>query len=398
MDRICAHSSPVNIIHLSRTCKLANASVREYYRRAYSINRHLERWFQDPLAFRRLQQRTTTLISGSCALQFFDRTFYPESDLDLFTPWNQVPEVAVWLVGAGYVYMQVQGQKPPFDLARTQDDWLQRDSDASSDISGPDFYPLSAFNVIKVYTFYKIGRTVDAAHLKVQIIGTSIAPIASVLKFHSTCVMNAISYSTAYALYPWHTFEERCSLITPTVGLEQQQALQKYAQRGWGMESASDYGWWFELSSTGTAYTRWIDDRHTWAIPLSLDGIPETYDPDPVATTSWRLSIPKNDDPYYARMSFMSFHDELLRHEYVIPGDQGDERCILALRRAFNRLHWIRKCRGRGHVGASETEIRRAEALVRVICEAFQFQENTGGMADGSLSYIYSWVDSLVGN
>jgi hypothetical protein len=59
-------------------------NFKSYVRRTININRILKRFFPEPDVFRVLQRQTGTLISGSQALQFFDRTFYPESDLDLF--------------------------------------------------------------------------------------------------------------------------------------------------------------------------------------------------------------------------------------------------------------------------------------------------------------------------
>ena len=53
-------------------------------RRAFNVNRFLARFFSDAIAFRALEVRIGTLTSESAALQFFDRTFYPKSDLGLF--------------------------------------------------------------------------------------------------------------------------------------------------------------------------------------------------------------------------------------------------------------------------------------------------------------------------
>lgn len=83
-DAIFSQASPAGSILLSRTCRDARYANRDFNNRAFNINRHLGRFFKDPKGFRSLQARTGTLISGSNALQFFDRTYYPESDMDLF--------------------------------------------------------------------------------------------------------------------------------------------------------------------------------------------------------------------------------------------------------------------------------------------------------------------------
>jgi hypothetical protein len=58
--------------------------VKDYFARAFNIEKRLSRYFDDPKSFRKLQAETLTVISGSTALQFFQRNFYPESDLDLY--------------------------------------------------------------------------------------------------------------------------------------------------------------------------------------------------------------------------------------------------------------------------------------------------------------------------
>src|SRR5882762_8146146 len=77
-------SSPVTIIRLSWTCRAVRNIVEWYVQHTFDINRHLSRYFPDPKAFRSVQARTATLIGGSNALQFLDRTVYENADLDLY--------------------------------------------------------------------------------------------------------------------------------------------------------------------------------------------------------------------------------------------------------------------------------------------------------------------------
>ena len=49
----------------------------------WNINARLRRFLKDPIAFRNQLGRSDALISGSFALQFFERVIWQESDLDI---------------------------------------------------------------------------------------------------------------------------------------------------------------------------------------------------------------------------------------------------------------------------------------------------------------------------
>ncbi|KAK7678096.1 hypothetical protein QCA50_018889 [Cerrena zonata] len=116
-DTIFDASSAEALIRLMRTCHTIRCSVKSYFMHAFNINRHLARYFTDPMAFRYLQACTGTLISGSTALQFFDRSFYPESDLDLYTPTSWRLNVGHFLVGDGYHFTPNPHQNTNFEIA-----------------------------------------------------------------------------------------------------------------------------------------------------------------------------------------------------------------------------------------------------------------------------------------
>src|ERR1700722_19018160 len=100
--------SPRDLIRFSQTCLGARNAVQKYMRQAFNIHSHLFRFFKAPQEFRALQARTGTLISGSSALQFMDRSFYKESDLDLYVDRRYGREIGLWLMGQGYEYYKDQ--------------------------------------------------------------------------------------------------------------------------------------------------------------------------------------------------------------------------------------------------------------------------------------------------
>jgi hypothetical protein len=72
---------PVSIIRLSKTCR----RLRRLHCEVWSgIDRLLLRFVCQPLALREVMRDHRAVISGSVALQFFERTCWKESDLDFF--------------------------------------------------------------------------------------------------------------------------------------------------------------------------------------------------------------------------------------------------------------------------------------------------------------------------
>lgn len=100
--------------------------------------------------------------------------------------------------------------------------------------------------------------------------------------------MNIISYEKAFCLYPKGTFEEQCTLVTGCQSREKRQrALDKYRDRGWEVLH-NMHRRRFHLVQRH----RWICDRHTWIMPLDLDGVtppPVSSYCDPLLATNWVL-------------------------------------------------------------------------------------------------------------
>lgn len=195
---IFSHLTPLEFLRLAKTCRLVYAVVQTFITRTFNINRALSRFFSDPIAFRSLQARTGTLISGSFALQFFDRTFYSESDLDLYVHPQFKQEVALWFPQNGYQFVPGRHQRP--DLEETirrggSGGWTGDISDivANSMIIGSDWlYAEVSNNIDCVYTFAKL----DDPNLRVQCIVAGRAPLEVILAFHSSkCPLSTVVYT-----------------------------------------------------------------------------------------------------------------------------------------------------------------------------------------------------------
>ncbi|TFY80353.1 hypothetical protein EWM64_g3656 [Hericium alpestre] len=346
-DRIFSCCSPGTLIRLSWTCRAAYAALHSYYRRGFNINRHLARYFPDPRAFRCLQARTGTLVSGSNALQFFDRTHYPNSDLDLYVSMTDAVVVADWLVAAGYVYQARHDQAQALRVALFRMVENYESMESLEDAFVWMNYGLPG--VAGVFTFVKpvdttrsttspmetdddddiaVGEMTEVdssgsesedgteeppSLLKVQIIAAITMPLACILEFHSSCVFNFITHEKAYSLYPKATFEDRRTLLfKPANRLKPatQRAIEKYRQRGWKiLYNAPPH--WYDIGgpkpgpddpkdSALECTSRWADDGLTWVIPLTKDGVSARIDDatcrcDPHAAYNLRWV---HDDPH----------------------------------------------------------------------------------------------------
>ena len=312
-DLIFGSSSPGSLFCLKCTCKTAQAAVDSYFGRAFNINRHLLRFFDNPQDFRSLQARTATLISGSNALQFFNRTIYADSDLDLYTFYEHRLEVGQWLIQNGFAFRPTSKQNANFEVA-------SRNSNRYGGLEPVDeLLKYHTEGVSSVFTFTKTPHEGEA-ELKVQVVVASLAPMAVVLNFHSSepsilltsliialsngpilaVVLNVISWDRAYSLYPRATFEDHKSLyLRPDYTEDETEPLiiAKYEERGWDFDTGRS-----TLEKHDRAFSsvaRWIGDSLSWVIKLDLAGVmppppANDFSPplsrDPCCFTSWWMT------------------------------------------------------------------------------------------------------------
>ncbi|KAI0801954.1 hypothetical protein BC629DRAFT_156478 [Irpex lacteus] len=277
-ELIFSSTSPGTLLRLSRTCKRAKAAVQSYFLRAFNINKHLSRFFNNPLEFRSLQARTATLVSGSSALQFFNRLAYSDSDLDLYTYRIHGLEVGNWLLQNGYTFQPQNSQPTEFNVA------YRATNSTNGTGSLGDKYDLKG--VAGVFTFVKTSPVNPFKKLQVQVVVATYTPMEVILNFHSTVVLNVIAWDRAYSLYPRATFEDRRALYMRSILSPSGGVIQKYQARGWKF--------CFSLNQLqqdkAFNVARWIGDGHSWVIKLDTEGVTL---PPPVTPSS----TPLNKDP-----------------------------------------------------------------------------------------------------
>jgi len=84
-ERLCAYMPIAGIIYLTQTCKaLSHLYQTLLGLQQWNVDRDLLRFVEDPRRFRTQLGKCDGLISGSFALQFFERVYWEGSDLDIF--------------------------------------------------------------------------------------------------------------------------------------------------------------------------------------------------------------------------------------------------------------------------------------------------------------------------
>ncbi|KAJ7575548.1 hypothetical protein C8J56DRAFT_1061447 [Mycena floridula] len=293
----------VDLIQFAKVNRRARDCVSGYRRAAHSIFKTLSPYFcnEEIEQFRVLQSCTGTLISGSSALSFFNRTVYPGSDLDIYVEHRYSSDIALFLEALGYVFAPRPKQS--------------RDLVEAIDYIGGRYTenPHKSYlgrGIADVYDFSRRGA-------KIQLITSVSCPLDIILRFHSTVVMNIITSQYAISFYPWATFVQQNSLVCSTDGAAQTKARNKYRDRGWAM---IDEPTAYQMTTAGHDFhsrPRFVGDSRCWTIQL-----PKTageLGPETIFTNSWRLSYASYDYGAEASIDYeVSSKHPRLQYRYVL--------------------------------------------------------------------------------
>ncbi|THV00426.1 hypothetical protein K435DRAFT_657263, partial [Dendrothele bispora CBS 962.96] len=262
-DLVIRELSPHDRIRYSLACRETRDYVASFNERAFHVARILRRYFPDASVlskFRYLQYYLDILISGSTALQFLERTTYNNTDLDLYMNYEAVPQFKRFLeTTAGYVWTP----RCPHETSAYRNLY-----EAYATVS--PHIPYEARGIVKVFNFLCEGETV-------QVIATKNGPMDAILGFHSTCVMNVITFSHAYSLFPYTTFHSNANVrisrrftSAPAI-LTYKAAIEKYERRGWQSAYIPSSDVYLRLCSEFRTGLRYVGDSSSWTV--ALEGI-----------------------------------------------------------------------------------------------------------------------------
>ncbi|PPR00586.1 hypothetical protein CVT26_009861 [Gymnopilus dilepis] len=251
------------IVSLSKTSSALHSAYIFYAKQTWEPTKHFASWFEHPAAFRRLLARTNSVISGSFALQFFDRIYYPTSDMDIYLRVAGADEVCRWLTRQDYTY--VQGNKTyPHVISRDRVHIDKAVRNMSSSLS-----PLLA-----VYNFERKIKlsTSETIVRHVQVIVVDTDPIEHILfDFHSTVVMNFITAERAVSIFPRSTFIDRLSYtskVQEKALIEKPKWRIKYERRGFTFRDDTDSYSAVRNLICQTSILRSVQDKFSWQIPF----------------------------------------------------------------------------------------------------------------------------------
>ncbi|KAJ8093638.1 hypothetical protein PM082_023430 [Marasmius tenuissimus] len=264
-------------------------AITSYERHVHSVDKLLLRFFSSVQIrrFREVQATEGFLISGSVALQFFARVEWHDSDLDLYCYPGHFKQLVGLLLMFRYQFAPLQGG--PTDLAEAL-------RSATHTLQNPFVYTSNGISSVISFTKVVLG-----VKRKVQVVVCKNAPFEAILSFHSSCVMNFISATHAFSLYPYSTLHlhENVQLVT---SYRAQAALRKYSDCGWMLVTSSAPSCGLRLAYE-FARDRAVGDKATWI--MSLGGIGVTPDPDE-ASLKWLIAHSwSHGSSYHRRVSIV---------------------------------------------------------------------------------------------
>jgi len=169
-----------SIITCAKTNSTARGRILSYVSSEWSLRRHFKDWFRDDL--QEILHKCGAVISGSQAIQFFDRERYPDSDVDFFVRLGGADELVKWLVRQGYSVTDCSEQYG----GNVEYEIQELSAKCTGNLTSFERSILGVVNLLK-------PRVID---YKVQVVIVDVDPIEHVLyEFHSSKSILSCSYS-----------------------------------------------------------------------------------------------------------------------------------------------------------------------------------------------------------
>ncbi|KAF7985754.1 hypothetical protein HWV62_349 [Athelia sp. TMB] len=246
-----------------------------------------------------------------------DRVRYEEADLDVYVNPGHGSVVGKHMVNVqGYRVIDQRGDADPvvLDLRQSIDRVIIMAMTAAME----GFR--AKYNQHSIHIVYNMQRITEGGRTqRVQVIVTSECVFHAIMGFHSTCVMNVITYDRAISFYPLATFELRKNQEMALYGVSlssadsARAAIEKYRgrdfatrrnhsveesgllfQHGCERQVGDRWCWTLHLNMTGVSARQWIEDGPWEYIneeEMSDGGYPSAQlAQDPIMHNKWRMT------------------------------------------------------------------------------------------------------------
>ncbi|KAK7017879.1 hypothetical protein VNI00_018554 [Paramarasmius palmivorus] len=294
-----------------------NADIDSYVANNLSAEGALQPWFTpaEIVKIRQSQATTGLIFSGSAILAYLGGFDFLPGDLDCYIPIEHCEILFDQLLAFNFDFSTAPSS--PYDNV------MDAFRAACRDPSIPEYLPAG---IVASFEFVRNNK-------RVQVMPTTGTPIYAVLNFHSTLVMNILTYSHIISFYPKHSFMYRKIVPLSTIDEYREDrldsgnraiAFQKYRMRGFELVSLSCYTPFDRNSELNMSYRFVTDDFcFTRSVPPVDDWtpiLPIANGLDDLRAHSWHFTY---DQHGYYRLSV--------------------EPCITADRKPYCISGWIKR-------------------------------------------------------
>lgn len=307
-------------------------------RATYNINRHLKKFFADPIAFRRIQAETGTLIGGGLTRDFFANRAQTADDIHIFV--NHVPGKREGDRTAVLDFLESDGW-----LSLIDEDSMDTDSDDEDGGEVDDFIddpdedggrsaPLDD-EILDLHgrpcsVFEKVGASGKTLTLLCY---SGPCPLAQLLhQAPSTASLNLITYDKAYALFPRETYLDKEAYLLKSTLIYQDQfaCLSEDGLKALPQHWDDDGGL---VEAVALKRPRRIGDKHTWVINLDTNGIETSTHPSNavIEHSTFRIRSHHRDSSYPSPQDLSAYELDakpvlrhaIFKHPYVTMAEPG---------------------------------------------------------------------------
>lgn len=296
---ICELIPVDSIVALSQTCKPLSNLYKRIQPTQWNIDRRLGEYFKEPSQVRSLMGECDALISGRFAVEFFERTKFPQRLLEIYVEMSKAERFVTHLVEVeNYLRkMPIEQSSIPIPNGVSEFSHYERES------SGPG----SNKQIIKITI-------------------TRVAPVVAIINLgrHSTICLNIISWNKGYAIFPKSSFISHKGFLAHVLDGK---VKNEYSGYGWRTQDVQ----WVEDERRDKSFSpeRRVGDKHSWMIAFDTTKVSWSPTPDFVLEHAV-FSIEMNKlnrtgqcNYYGYKISTGNRTTAFLRYRYAIPAGGG---------------------------------------------------------------------------